>query len=98
MYLTNEEQRALGGKYGYALETAMSVLVKLGDMYCADRMIEIDHVHIDALTYAGIHDTGLQFCKKLAKSKASFQVQTTLCVSAMGFDLWHELHFPSDSS
>jgi len=42
----------MGGEYGYGLETAMSVLIKLGDRYGADRMIDIDNVHVGASTYA----------------------------------------------
>lgn len=42
----------MGGEYDYGLETAMSVLVKLGDMYGADRMIDTDNVHVGASTYA----------------------------------------------
>ena len=95
MYLTNEEQRMLDGEYGYALETAMSVLVKLGDMYGADKMIEIDNVHVDASTYAGIHEAGLHFCKTLAKENARFRVPTTLCISAIDFSLWRQLRVPS---
>jgi len=94
LYLTNEEQRMLDGEYGYALETAMSVLAKLGDMYGADRMIEIDNVHVDASTYAGIHEAGLQFCKTLAKENARFRVPTTLCISAIDFNLWRQLRVP----
>jgi predicted aconitase len=84
----------LDGEYGYALETAMSVLAKLGDMYGADRMIEIDNVHVDASTYAGIHEAGLQFCKTLAKENARFRVPTTLCISAIDFNLWRQLRVP----
>jgi predicted aconitase len=43
-------QRMLDGEFGYALETAMCVLVKLGDMYGSDKMIEIDNLHLDAST------------------------------------------------
>jgi len=94
MYLTDEEQRALDGEYGYALEMAMSVLVKLGDMYSADNMIEIDNVHVDASTYGGIHEAGLEFCKRLAKEGARFRVPTTLCISAIDFSSWRELRVP----
>ena len=94
MNLTREEQRALDGEYGYALETAMSVLVKLGDMYGADKMITVDNVHVDASTYAGIHEAGLQFCRTMAKENARFRVPTTLCISAIDFSLWRQLRVP----
>jgi hypothetical protein len=37
----------LDGEYGEGYEIAMSVLVKLGDIYSADRMLKVENVHID---------------------------------------------------
>jgi len=95
LYLTKEEESQLEGEHGHALEIAMSALVKLGDMYSADRMIKIDNVHVDASTYGGIHEAGLQFCRRLVKGGAVFRVPTTLCISAIDFDLWRELQVPN---
>jgi predicted aconitase len=85
----------LRGEYGSAIETAMSVLVKLGDIYAADKMIPISNVHIDASTYAGIHEAGLHFCTELAEQKSRFCVPTTLCISAIDFDQWRKMRIPS---
>jgi len=65
VYLT-KEKAILDGKYGEASRITMSVLVELGEMYGANRMIEVQHVHIDAASYATIHDSSLHFCEKLA--------------------------------
>jgi len=94
MFLTKEEEAVLDGEYGEALETAMSVLVKMGDMYGADRMIEIDNVHVDAASYATIYDAGLQFCEKFSSLGATFKVPTTLNASAIDFERWRELRIP----
>ena len=94
MYLTKEEEAILEGEYGEALEIAMSVLVKMGDMYDADRMIEIENVHIDAASYATIYDAGLYFCEKFSKSGVIFKVPATLNASAIDFKRWRELHLP----
>jgi predicted aconitase len=91
LHLTNEEEEMLEGEYGYPLELAMTALVKVGDMYGADKMIDIDNVHVDASTYSGIYDAGLEFCLKLSKEKARFRVPTTLCISAIDFDSWRKL-------
>jgi len=83
------------GEYGYPLEVAMSALVKVGDMYGADRMIDIDNVHVDASTYSGIYDAGLEFCKRLSREKARFRVPTTLCISAIDYHAWQKLRVPT---
>jgi len=95
MFLTKDEEAMLDGEYGEALEIAMSVLVKMGDMYGADRMIEIENAHIDAASYTTIYDAGLQLCEKFSSLGASFKVPTTLNASAIDFERWHELCLPS---
>jgi predicted aconitase len=37
----------LGGKFGKAPELAMNILSELGELYGAERMLEISQVHID---------------------------------------------------
>ncbi|HIP84670.1 MAG TPA: DUF521 domain-containing protein, partial [Methanothermococcus okinawensis] len=41
MYLTKEEERIYNGEYGEILEVAMNLLVSLGDIYGAERLVEI---------------------------------------------------------
>lgn len=94
MFLTKNEEAVLDGEHGEVLEMAMSVLVKMGDIYEADRMIEIASVHIDAASYATVYDAGLQLCERFSSSGAYFKVPTTLNTSAIDFDRWRELRLP----
>ncbi|MFQ5832968.1 MAG: aconitase X [Candidatus Thorarchaeota archaeon] len=86
MFLTRKEEQFLNGEQGEAIQLAMEVLVKLGEMYDADRMIRIDNVHVDASSYYGIRDAGLEFCEKLAREDATYRVPTTLCISSIDFE------------
>lgn len=95
MFLTKEEEAVLDGESGEVLETAMSVLVKLGDMYEADKMIKVDNVHIDAASYATVYDAGLEFCEKVSSLGVSFEVPTTLNTSAIDLERWRELRIPA---
>ncbi|NIQ04235.1 MAG: DUF521 domain-containing protein [Candidatus Korarchaeota archaeon] len=94
MYLTRKEEEILDGKQGEAREIAMSILVKLGEMYDAEKMIEIENVHIDAASYATIYDAGLDFCEKLSELEASFRVPATLNTAAIDFEKWQQLGLP----
>ncbi|MBW2584712.1 MAG: DUF521 domain-containing protein [Deltaproteobacteria bacterium] len=47
MHLNETEKRMLGGKLGKAPELAMNILSELGELYGAERMLEISQVHID---------------------------------------------------
>jgi predicted aconitase len=86
MFLTKEEEQALQGEKGEAVQLAMSVLVKLGEMYGADCLIRIENVHVDASSYYGISDAGMEFCEKLAEEGASYKVPTTLCIASIDFE------------
>jgi len=90
MFLTTEEEQSLQGEQGEAMQLAMSVLVKLGEMYGADRMIRIENVHVDASSYYGISDAGMEFVEKLAEMRATYKVPTTLCISSIDFERYAE--------
>jgi hypothetical protein len=90
MFLTDEEQAMLNGEYGEAAEIAMSVLEKLGDIYRADRMIEVENVHIDGAAYGWIDDAGLELVERFCNSGAAFKVPATLNPSSIDFDMWRE--------
>ena len=81
----------LDGEFGEACEIAMSVLVKLGDIYGADRMLNVENVHIDGAAYGWINDAGLELVQKLASSGGRFRVPATLNPSSIDFDMWQEL-------
>lgn len=94
MYLTRKEEATLNGTHGKAQEIAMSILVKLGDMYGAEKLIDIDNVHIDAASYATIYEAGLDFCEQLSGFGGTFSVPTTLNTAAIDFKRWKELNLP----
>jgi predicted aconitase len=96
MFLTREEEAILDDEYGEGPEIAMSVLVKLGEMYGADKMLKIENVHIDGAAYSGINDSGLELAEKLSNSGTRFQVPATLNPSSIDFVMWEELKMSSD--
>lgn len=45
MHLTDEEKRMLAGDEGEAVQMAMQILTRLGDVYGAERMVDIRSAH-----------------------------------------------------
>ena len=43
--LTDEQQRMYQGEYGPGIQKAMTILVKYGNAYDAERMIRVDSTH-----------------------------------------------------
>ena len=48
MKLTREEEAMLGGELGYPVQKSMELLVALGELFEAERMIKVSHVHVAA--------------------------------------------------
>src|SRR4030042_4689539 len=95
MFLTREDEELLNGEHGEGPKIAMSVLVKLGEMYNADRMLNVENVHIDGSAYGWINDSGLELVERLCSSGVHFRVPATLNPSSIDFDMWKELQMSS---
>ena len=84
MYLTKEEELALAGEYGYALQKAMEILVALGDIYGADRLIPIKSAQVAGVSYKNIGDAGVEFLRDFVNAGAKVSVYTTLNPAGIG--------------
>lgn len=96
MYLTKEEEKMLRGEYGEVVERSFRLLVRLGEIYGADRMIPVGSVQVAGVSYKSIGDPGLEFLEDLAAKGARVRVPTTLNPPGMDLVDWKELGFPED--
>lgn len=85
MYLTREEERIYDGELGWAYQVSMRILVKLGDLYGAKRLIPIDSAHISGVAYKTIGDAPIEFLRALADSGGRAAVQATTNPSSIYF-------------
>ncbi|WP_297487449.1 aconitase X [Thermococcus sp.] len=90
MYLTREEELALAGEYGYALQKAMEILVALGDIYGADRLIPIKSAQVAGVSYKNIGDAGVEFLRDFVEAGAKVSVYTTLNPAGIGDEAFME--------
>ncbi len=90
MYLTKEEELILAGEYGYALQKAMEILVALGDIYGADRLIPIKSAQVAGVSYKNIGDAGIEFLRDFVEAGAKVSVYTTLNPAGIGDDEFME--------
>ncbi|MDK2984113.1 MAG: mevalonate 5-phosphate dehydratase large subunit [Thermococcaceae archaeon] len=90
MYLTKEEELILAGEYGYALQKAMEILVALGEIYGADRLIPIKSAQVAGVSYKNIGDAGIEFLRDFVNSGAKVSVYTTLNPAGIGDEFFME--------
>ena len=77
MKLTPKEQDMAEGKYGKATQKAMEILVTLGEIYGAKKLIDISSVQIAGVSYANLNEPGLKWLEDMAKD-GEVRVLTTL--------------------
>jgi hypothetical protein len=93
MKLTREEQAWLTGEAGNALKRAMEILVALGKIYGAKRLIPVASVQISGVSYRNLGSAGLNFLQGWAEEGAHVRVPTTLNPAAMDLIDWREQGF-----
>ncbi len=85
MYLTKEEEKIMDGEQGEQYGKMMRILVKMGEIFKAERLIPIVSAQISGVSYRTIGDAGLHFLKSLRGVKVS--VPATL--NPIAFDSEH---------
>jgi predicted aconitase len=92
MHLTKEEERMYEGEEGTAVEKCMEILVALGDIYEAEKLVNISSAQISGVSYKTIGNAGLEFLQELSKD-AHVRVPSTLNPAGVDLDNWKELGF-----
>jgi len=77
MELTNEEKEMLAGKQGEAVKSSMNILVSLGEIFGAKRLIDVNSVQVAGVSYHNLGEAGLGYLSDLAKD-GKVKVLTTL--------------------
>jgi len=95
MYLTREEERMYDGDEGSAVEKCMEILVALGDIYGAEKLVNITSAQISGVSYKTIGDAGLEFLEELSKD-AHVRVPSTLNPAGVDLEIWKELGFSEE--
>ena len=96
MYLTKEEEKILNGEEGEVLERLFRLLVRLGEIYSADKMIPVGSVQVAGVSYKSIGDPGTEFLEDMASKGAKVKVLTYLNPAGMDLENWDKLGFPKD--
>ncbi|MGB9854506.1 MAG: aconitase X catalytic domain-containing protein [Candidatus Bathyarchaeales archaeon] len=87
MYLTKEEERIYDGELGWAKQVCMKILVKLGELFNATRLISIDSAHISGVSYKTLGEAPTDFLEALAFANEKIKVEATL--NPQSFDPEH---------
>ncbi len=96
MYLNQDEQKMLDGEQGEVAQRLFRLLVRLGEIYGAEKMIPVGSVQVAGVSYKSIGDPGLEFLEDFAAKGAKVKVLTYLNPAGMDMENWKEIGFPED--
>ena len=90
MDLETKDKDILNGKYGNAAKKSMEILVALGEIYGAKKLIPITSVQVAGVSYHNLGDAGLEYLEELAKD-GKVTIKTTLNPAGMDLTDWEKL-------
>jgi hypothetical protein len=91
--LSVEEQASLAGDFGPGVRKAMEIVVALGRIYEARRLVAVGSVQVAGVSYRNLGEAGLEFLREWADQGARVRVPTTLNPAGMDLRAWQELGF-----
>ena len=81
--MTREEERIYDGETGWANQKCMQILVRLGELFDADKLIPIEWAHVSGVSYKTLGDYPIEYLEALAQAGAKVKVKTTLNPQSM---------------
>ncbi|MBC7263199.1 MAG: aconitase X catalytic domain-containing protein [Chloroflexi bacterium] len=92
--LSEKDRAMLDGKYGEAARLAMSILVRMAEVYGATEMMDVTQAHIDGCGL--MSESGLEFAETLAAHGGRVSIPTTLNMIPLDLQNWRQFGIPED--
>lgn len=83
----------LAGELGPGVRKAMEIVVALGRIYEARRLVRVGSVQVAGVSYRNLGEAGLGFLREWADQGARVRVPTTLNPAGVDLRAWRELGF-----
>jgi len=94
MNLTDKEKKTLDGEFGTGPQSAMRLLVTLGDIYGAKRMIPVSSCHVGGRSYLISGEENVEWMTDLLNGGARFQVFTSTNPCSADLEQWDKMDLP----
>ncbi len=96
MRLNDQEKKMLDGHLGTGLQSAMRLLVTLGEIYSAERMIPVSSCHVGGRSYLISGEENIEWMTDLFEGGARFQVFTSTNPCSADLEQWEKLGLPEN--
>lgn len=96
LHLTPEEEAMLQGAQGPGVRRAMEMVVALGRIYGARRLVPVESVQVSGVSYKNLGEAGLEFLQAWAEEGARARVPAFLNPAGMDMERWAALGIPEE--
>ncbi len=96
MHLTRVEEAMLGGEEGPAAAKLLELLVALGEVFGAERLVPVESAHISGVSYKNLGEAGLGWLVEQADLGARARIRATLNPAGMDMEFWREMGVPEE--
>lgn len=86
----------LDGERGDAIRKSMELLVALGEVFDAERLIPVQSAHISGVSYKNLGEAGLEWLEEQANLGSSCKIRATLNPAGMDMEKWEEMNVPPE--
>ena len=95
MHLTKDEERILTGEEGAGRQKAMELLVALGDIFAAERLIPVKSAQVSGASFKTIGDAGIRWLEDMSEGT---RASVPSMVNPLGLDVrrWRSMGVSSD--
>ena len=96
MHLTSDEERTLTGEEGPAAAKLLELLVALGEVFGAERLVPVESAHIAGVSYKNLGEAGLEWLVEQADLGADARIPATLNPAGMDMEAWEAMGVPPE--
>ncbi|MBN1937542.1 MAG: aconitase X catalytic domain-containing protein [Anaerolineae bacterium] len=96
LYLSAEERSMFDGEQGIAVRRAIEIVIALGKIYGAKRLVPVGSVQVAGVSYKNLGEAGLDFLREWAAQGARVCVPTMLNPAGIDMQQWERLGFSAD--
>jgi predicted aconitase len=86
----------LDGENGEAVKKSMELLVALGDVLGAEKLVSVESAHISGVSYKNLGDAGTEWLEEQAHMGARCVIKATLNPAGMDLEKWEEMNVSND--
>jgi len=98
MHLTKQEEEMLEGEHGESVSEAMRILVAIGDVYEATKLIPVRSAHIAGISYKSHGDAGIEYAENLLQQGARTKIHSSLNTIGVDMERWRSMGLPEGFS